>query len=62
MNQPNFLFIGPDKVGSKWLHQVLLEHPDCFVPIIADPFYFDRYYDRGMGWYTDLFRRRPGRL
>ena len=59
MNQPNFLFIGPDKVGSKWLHQVLLEHPDCFVPIIADPFYFDRYYDRGMGWYTDLFRRAP---
>ena len=59
MIRPNFLFIGPDKVGSKWLHRILLQHPDCFVPVIADPFFFDRYYDRGMGWYASLFRRAP---
>ena len=52
---PNFLFIGPDKAGSKWLHDIFGRHPECFVPRIADPYFFDRHYDLGLGWYQGLF-------
>ncbi len=59
MTRPTFLFIGPDKAGSKWLHEILLRHPDCFVPEIADPYFFDRHYDRGLEWYLRLFHTAP---
>lgn len=53
--RPNFLFIGGDRCGSKWLHNVLLLHPNVVVPTLADPYFFDRYYDRGWEWYLPLF-------
>ncbi|GAA1478331.1 hypothetical protein GCM10009623_27770 [Nocardioides aestuarii] len=53
---PNFLYIGPDKAGSSWLHEVLLKHPDVYLTPAKDLYYFDRYYDRGTGWYADQFR------
>ncbi len=56
---PTFLFIGPDKSGSTWLHRVLQEHPDCFVPALKDLFFFDRYFDRGMDWYLAHFSHAP---
>jgi hypothetical protein len=53
--RPNFLFIGADRCGSKSLHQIFRQHPECYVPSIADPYFFDRHYDRGMDWYLGLF-------
>ncbi len=53
--RPTFLFIGADRCGSKSLHHIFRQHPDCFVPAIADPYYFDRNYERGMDWYLELF-------
>jgi hypothetical protein len=53
--RPNFLFIGADRCGSKSLHQIFRAHPECYVPSIADPYFFDRHYDRGMDWYLGLF-------
>lgn len=55
MSTPNFLYIGPDKAGSSWLHEVLLRHPQVFMPEAKDLYFFDRYYDRGLGWYLPLF-------
>ena len=40
--QPTFLFIGADRCGSKSLHNIFRQHPDCYVPAIADPYFFDR--------------------
>lgn len=57
--RPDFLFIGPDKTGSSWLHAVLRQHPDCFVPAAKDIYFFDRYYDRGLDWYLRHFRDAP---
>jgi Sulfotransferase family len=57
--RPTFLFIGADRCGSKSLHNIFRQHPDCFVPSIADPNFFDRNYDRGMEWYLDLFEAAP---
>lgn len=56
---PNFLFIGPDKSGSSWLHVLLRSHSRAWVPEFKDVYFFDRYYDRGIQWYTDLFAECP---
>ena len=53
---PNFLYVGPDKAGSSWLHEVLLKHPDVYLSPAKDLYYFDRYYDRGTAWYASQFR------
>ena len=53
--KPNFIYIGPDKAGSSWLHEVLLTHPQVFMPVAKDLYYFDRYYDRGDTWYLGQF-------
>ena len=56
---PNFLFIGPDKTGSSWMYEILAAHPQCFVPVIKDLYFFDRYYDRGLDWYLAFFEPAP---
>jgi hypothetical protein len=53
---PNFLYVGPDKAGSSWLHEMLLKHPDVYLTPAKDLYYFDRYYDRGREWYASQFR------
>lgn len=53
---PNFLYVGPDKAGSSWLHEVLLKHPDVYLTPAKDLYFFDRYYDRGPAWYASQFR------
>lgn len=56
---PNFLYVGPDKAGSSWLHEVLLRHPQVFLSPAKDLYFFDRYYDRGLAWYQEQFRHAP---
>ena len=57
---PNFLYVGPDKAGSSWLHEVLLKHPDAYLTPAKDLYFFDRYYDRGLDWYAQQFRGARG--
>lgn len=52
---PNFLYIGPDKAGSTWLHEVLVNHPEIYLTPAKDLYYFDRYYSRGVEWYQRHF-------
>lgn len=56
MTLPNFLYIGPDKAGSSWLHEALLEHDEIFMSPAKDLYFFDRYYDRGLAWYAEQFK------
>lgn len=53
---PNFLFIGPDKAGSTWLYETLKRHKQVFLSPVKELFFFDRYYDKGLDWYTQYFR------
>ncbi|GAB6985672.1 sulfotransferase family protein [Nocardioides pyridinolyticus] len=53
---PNFLYVGPDKAGSSWLHETLMRHPDVYLTPAKDLYFYDRYFDRGMGWYAEQFR------
>jgi hypothetical protein len=57
--RPTFIFIGADRCGSKSLHNIFRQHPDCFVPPIADPLFFDENYHRGLEWYFSLFAAAP---
>jgi hypothetical protein len=53
---PNFLHLGPSKTGSTWLHEVLITHPEVYLSQAKDLYFFNRYYDRGPGWYRAQFR------
>ncbi|MFN8188925.1 MAG: sulfotransferase [Nocardioidaceae bacterium] len=53
---PNFIYIGPDKAGSSWLHEILIRHPEVYLTPAKDLYYFDRYYDRGTEWYAEQFK------
>ncbi len=54
---PNFVYIGPSKAGSTWLHEVLIRHPQVFMTDAKDLYFFDRYFDRGVDWYSGHFRQ-----
>jgi hypothetical protein len=53
---PNFLHLGPGKTGSTWLHEVLIAHPEIYFTKAKDLYFFSRYYDRGLDWYSQQFR------
>lgn len=55
---PAFLFIGVDRCGSKTLHK-FFQLPACYIPSIADPYFFDKNYDRGHDWNYSLFAAAP---
>lgn len=59
----DFLYIGPDKSGSSWLAKLFESSEDVFVPPAKDLYFFDRYYDKGLGWYEKFFANAiPGQL
>jgi len=56
---PDFVYIGPDKAGSTWLHQVLRWHPEVWAPEVKELFFFDRYHQRGADWYRAHYSEAP---
>ena len=54
---PNFLIVGAMRSGTTALARYLGAHPDVFVAPEKEIHFFDRYYDRGIGWYEDRFSR-----
>lgn len=52
---PNFIYLGPEKSGTSWLHGVLSRHPQVFLTPSKDLFFFNRFYDRGLDWYREQF-------
>ncbi len=57
MKNPNFIYIGPPKTGSKWITKVLLSHPEIYVSGI-DMYFFDRNenFAKGYSWYKNFFK------
>jgi len=56
---PSFFVIGPPRTGTTWLHSVLgqcawLSHPT------KETRFFDKYYDRGLTWYSSHYKRATG--
>jgi len=58
MTLPNFLVIGAQKTGTKWLHRNLSRHPDFFVPYAGNGLevhYFDSRHYGDPAWYRGHF-------
>ena len=56
MTLPLALVIGPMKAGTTWVHDYLAARGDVCLPRgVKEIFYFDRYHERGLGWYRDYF-------
>ena len=56
MSLPTFLVIGAQRAGTSLLHQILLGHPEVYVPRERkEVHYFDRYFERGVAWYEGYF-------
>jgi hypothetical protein len=56
MKVVDFFCIGPQRTASSWLDRSLRMHPDLILPThVKETFFFDRHYQRGFGWYSNLF-------
>jgi hypothetical protein len=55
----DFIFLGPSKTASTWIFEALRGHPELFVPVSKDIYFFDKYYDRGKAWYAGFFKDAP---
>lgn len=55
----DFIFLGPSKTASTWIFEVLRGHPDVFVPVSKDVYFFDKFYERGRAWYDGFFKDAP---
>lgn len=56
MTLPTFLGIGVPKGGTTWLRELLITHPDVYIPQKTKGIrYFDHYFDLGPEWYQEFF-------
>ena len=58
---PQFLIIGAQKAGTTWMHEMLGEHPDVFMPTPKELHFFDQrqVYDQGLEWYAGNYADAP---
>lgn len=56
MTKPGFIFIGPMKAGTTWVHDYLYSRGDiCLPKSTKESFFFDRNFDKGLLWYESHF-------
>lgn len=67
--KPDFLVIGAQKCGTTWLHEMLHQHPDVFVPEFKEVNYFVRAehnrhsrHHRGWDWYQSLYASHADKI
>lgn len=53
----DFVCVGPQRTGTTWIYEMLQRHPNLCVPeVVKETMYFDRFYDRGIEWYSQYFQ------
>ena len=62
MRLPDFIGIGAPRSGTRWLAQILAEHPEIALPPGEVYFFTTRrvvhsFWTRGVEWYSDLLAR-----
>ncbi len=56
--KPNFFCIGAQKTGTTTLHEVLIDHPDIYLPIEKKELHFfddDDNFLKGVDWYLNKY-------
>jgi len=56
---PNFIIIGAQKGGTRWLRMNLGQHPDVFTAPTELEF-FNHNWEKGPGWYYEQFKGADG--
>lgn len=57
---PDFLAISPSKCGTNTLFELLSAHPQlCMAKHVKGTRFFNRFYSRGIEWYSGLFSHCP---
>lgn len=61
-NNINFYCIGAQKAGTTTIHDILINHPDIFLPSDKEAHFFDfeSRYSRGITWYLNEFFQSVG--
>ncbi|HUS63547.1 MAG TPA: sulfotransferase [Kofleriaceae bacterium] len=61
MTLPNFLILGTQKAGTRWMRTLLVQHPDVFMPE-EEVHFFDNAenFARGRSWYEAKFAGARG--
>jgi len=57
---PNFLCVGTVKGGTTTLHDILIQHPDIYLPQVKETHFFDDQFERGIKFYERYFRGYKG--
>lgn len=52
---PDFVVVGAQRSGTTSLYRYLDGHPGVFMAATKELHFFDRHFDRGLGWYHDQF-------
>jgi len=52
---PSFYCIGAQKAGTTWLHRMLKEHPQIYLPQVKEVHYWDLHSSRSLEWYRNHF-------
>lgn len=53
--EPDFLLIGAQKGGTSSVFLNMMQHPNIIPPLHKEIFFFNEFYDKGMGWYRNRF-------
>lgn len=56
--KPDIVCIGAQKAGTSWLHEVLSERPDIWVPPFKEVHFFDHKFDSDCADWTDWHVRK----
>ena len=56
-NHLNFFCVGAQKAGTTTLHNILIQHPDIYLPKEKEAHYYDMEdrYNNGIEWYINTF-------
>lgn len=50
-----FLVVGCERCGTTWIDAALRTHPDVFLPVQKQTYFFDRNFEEGPDWYLANF-------
>lgn len=61
-NLPTHLLVGTRKSATSWIWKQFSDHPDVFVPTCKELYFFNKFYDNGLGWYKLQFNTKKKKI